>query len=119
MVGPSTHRRTCRRLEHALGNSRRIFRTDGHEAKYGSDSMHRFLKHELDQYLRGRAGEIRKERPVVLVQNEPYVWYQKGGQVMYTLADYIGEGKLNLALHNFLLQYRYGQRERLAERPLP
>jgi ABC-2 type transport system permease protein len=28
--------------------------------KYGSDNMHRFLKHELDQYLRGRAGEIRK-----------------------------------------------------------
>ncbi len=75
--------------------------------KYGSDSMHRFLKHELDQYLRGRAGEIRKERPVVLVQNEPYVWYQKGGQVMYTLADYIGEDKLNLALHTFLMQYRY------------
>jgi ABC-2 type transport system permease protein len=75
--------------------------------KYGSDNMHRFLKHELDQYLRGRAGEIRKERPVVLVQNEPYVWYQKGGHVMYTLADYIGEDKLNLALHNFLMQYRY------------
>src|SRR6202042_3675570 len=77
------------------------------QQKYGSDNMHRFLKHELDGYLRGRAGEIRKERPVVLVQNEPYVWYQKGGQVMYTLADYIGEDKLNLALHNFLMQYRY------------
>lgn len=43
----------------------------------------------------------------MLVQNEPYVWYQKGGQVMYTLADHIGEDKLNLALHNFLMQYRY------------
>jgi aminopeptidase N len=41
------------------------------------------------------------------VQNEPYVWYQKGGQVMYTLADYIGEEKVDLALHNFLMQYRY------------
>ena len=77
------------------------------QKKYGSDNMHRFLKHELDGYLRGRAGEIRKERPVVLVQNEPYVWYQKGGQVMYTLADYLGEDKVNLALHNFLMQYRY------------
>jgi hypothetical protein len=75
--------------------------------KYGGDNMHRFLKHELDGYLRGRAGELRKEQPVVLVQNEPYVWYQKGGHVMYTLADYIGEDKLNLALHNFLMQYRY------------
>jgi ABC-2 type transport system permease protein len=75
--------------------------------KYGRDNMHRFLKHELDGYLRGRAGEVRRERAVALVQSEPYVWYQKGGQVMYTLADYIGEDKLNLALHNFLMQRRY------------
>ena len=87
--------------------------------KYGSDNMHRFLKHELDQYLRGRAGEIRKERSVVLVQNEPYVRYQKGGQVMYTLADYIGEDKLNLALHNFLMQYRYANANDSQSGPYP
>jgi hypothetical protein len=75
--------------------------------KYGRDLMHRYLRHELDRYLRGRAGETRHEPPLALVQREPYVWYQKGGQVLYTLADYIGEDKLNLALHNFLMQYRY------------
>jgi ABC-2 type transport system permease protein len=42
-----------------------------------------------------------------MVQREQYVWYKKGGQILYTLADYIGEDKLNLALHNFLMQYRY------------
>jgi hypothetical protein len=26
---------------------------------------------------------------------------------LYTLADYIGEDKMNLALHNFLMQYRF------------
>ena len=87
--------------------------------KYGSDNMHRFLKHELDGYLRGRAGEIRKERALVLVQNEPYVWYQKGGQVMYTLADYIGEDKVNLALHNFLMQYRYANANDSQSGPYP
>jgi len=75
--------------------------------KYGRDLMHRYLRHELDRYLRGRAGETRHEPPLALVQREDYVWYQKGGQVLYTLADYIGEDKLNLALHNFLMQYRY------------
>jgi ABC-2 type transport system permease protein len=89
------------------------------QRKYGRDNMHRFLKHELDGYLRGRAGEIRRERPVVLVQNEPYVWYQKGGQVMYTLADYIGEDKLNLALHNFLMQYRYANANDSQSGPYP
>jgi ABC-2 type transport system permease protein len=75
--------------------------------KYGRDLMHRYLRHELDAYLRGRAGEIRHEPPLALVQREQYVWYQKGGQILYTLADYIGEDKLNLALHNFLMQYRF------------
>ena len=75
--------------------------------KYGKDYMHRVLKHFLDQYLRGRTGEVRHEPPLAQVQNEPYVWYQKGGQIMYTLADYIGEDKVDLALHNFLMQYRY------------
>jgi ABC-2 type transport system permease protein len=75
--------------------------------KYGRDLMHRYLRHELDRYLRGRSGEVRHEPPLALVQREDYVWYQKGGQILYTLADYIGEDKLNLALHNFLVQYRY------------
>ncbi len=77
------------------------------QKKYGKDYMHRVLHYFLDSYLRGRAGEVRRERPLALVEREPYVWYQKGGQVMYTLADYIGEDKIDLALHNFLMEYRY------------
>jgi hypothetical protein len=77
------------------------------QQKYGKDYMHRVLRHFLDRYLRGRSEEVRHERPLALVEREPYVWYDKGGQIMYTLADYIGEDKVNLALHNFLLQYRY------------
>jgi ABC-2 type transport system permease protein len=86
---------------------------------YGRDKMHRFLRHELDTYLRGRAGEVRHEPPLALVQREPYVWYQKGGQIMYTLADYIGEDKVNLALHNFLVQYRYANAGNTETTPYP
>ena len=87
--------------------------------KYGRDKMRRFLRHELDGYLRGRGGEVRHEPPLALVQREPYVWYQKGGQIMYTLADYIGEDKVNLALHNFLMQYRYANANTAQEVPYP
>ncbi len=87
--------------------------------KYGRDKMHRFLRHELDAYLRGRGGEVRHEPPLALVQREPYVWYQKGGQIMYTLADYIGEDKVNLALHNFLTQYRYANASNTQTTPYP
>ena len=77
------------------------------EKKYGADNMHKFLRHELDTYLRGRSGEIRKEPPLAMVQREPYVWYQKGGLVMYTLANYIGEDRVNAALKKFLQEYAH------------
>ena len=77
------------------------------EKKYGMEMVRKALRHELDRYLRGRAGEIRHEPPIVLVQREPYVWYNKGSLVMYALADYIGEDQLNTGLRNFLLQNRY------------
>jgi ABC-2 type transport system permease protein len=75
--------------------------------KYGKDYMRKVLRHDLDRYLRGRAGEVRHEPPLALVQREPYVWYYKGGQIMYTLADYIGEDKVDNALGAFLMKCRY------------
>jgi ABC-2 type transport system permease protein len=89
------------------------------QKKYGRDNMHKFLRHELDRYLRGRSGEVRHESPLALVQREPYVWYQKGGQIMYTLADYIGEDKVDLALHNFLMERRYANATDSQSAPYP
>ncbi|MFT4111207.1 ABC transporter permease/M1 family aminopeptidase [Silvibacterium sp.] len=79
------------------------------EHKYGDAQMRRFLRHELDAYLRGRAGEVRHEPPLVLVQDEPYVWYRKGSLVLYALSDYIGEDKLNDALGQYLRDNRYAK----------
>ena len=87
--------------------------------KYGADNIHKFLKFEVDRYLRDRAGEIRREPPLVLVQREPYVWYQKGGLVMYTLADYIGEDRVNAALKKFLAQYGYANATSTRSEPYP
>jgi ABC-2 type transport system permease protein len=87
--------------------------------RYGAENMHKFLRYELDRYLRGRGAEVRREEPLAQVQQEAYVWYQKGGQVMYTLADYIGEDKVDLALHNFLMQYRYANANDAQSGPYP
>jgi ABC-2 type transport system permease protein len=77
------------------------------EKKYGEENIRKFLRYELDRYLRGRAGETRHEPPLALVQREPYVWYQKGALVLYALSDYIGEDKLNGALRGYLEKNRY------------
>ena len=89
------------------------------QKKYGDDQMRKFLSHELDGYLRGRSGERRREPPLAQVQREAYVWYQKGSLIFYALSDYIGEDKVNLALHNFLMQYRYANAEDNQTGPYP
>jgi ABC-2 type transport system permease protein len=87
--------------------------------KYGKDYMRKVLQYFLDQYLSGRASEVRHEPPLALVQREPYVWYQKGGQILYTLADYIGEDRIDNALRNFLTQYRYANANNQLDQPYP
>ncbi len=70
------------------------------EHRYGSDNLQRFLKYDLDRYLRGRASESKKEN-VFINCNRPYQWYQKGSLILYALKDYIGEDKLNGAIRSF------------------
>jgi len=72
------------------------------EKEYGRDKMRKFLRHELNGYLRGRGGELVAEMPLMLVENQPYVHYRKGSLVMYALRDFIGEENVNAALSNVI-----------------
>jgi aminopeptidase N len=74
---------------------------------FGAAKMKRFLKYELDRYLRGRGLERKKEVPLVRVENQPYIHYEKGSLVMYALQDYIGEEALNRALSAYLRAVRF------------
>jgi len=77
------------------------------EKLHGPAGIRRFLKRELDQYLRSRGGEVIEELPLIRVENQPYIHYQKGGIVMYLLADRMGEGKVNAALRKLLADYAF------------
>lgn len=72
------------------------------EREYGPDQMRKFLRYDLDGYLRGRGTERENEEPLLRVQNQPYIHYQKGALAFYALRDHIGEAKLNAALARFL-----------------
>lgn len=79
------------------------------EREYGPERMRKFLKYELDAYLRGRGGEIVEELPLFKVESsQGYVHYRKGSLVMYRLKDELGEETVNLALRNFLAKHRFG-----------
>jgi ABC-2 type transport system permease protein len=68
------------------------------EKEYGREHMRRFLKYELDEYLSGRGGEIIEELPLMRVENQPYIHYNKGSLIFYRLREAIGEDKVNRAL---------------------
>jgi hypothetical protein len=76
--------------------------------KYGEGMMHKFLEYEMDRYLRSRGSERMRENPLVSVDpNQGYIHYQKGGIVLYHLAEMIGEERVNAALASVIQQYAY------------
>ncbi|MDQ3556579.1 MAG: hypothetical protein M3409_07350 [Gemmatimonadota bacterium] len=77
------------------------------EKEYGRGQMRKFLRYELDRYLSGRAFERRREQPLLLAENQPYIHYNKGSLVMYALRDYIGEEAVNGALARILRDKRF------------
>ncbi len=73
---------------------------------YGADKMRRFLKYELDSYLRNRGNEAIEELPLARVENQGYIHYRKGSVVLYLLQDRLGEARVNAMLAGLLRRYR-------------
>ncbi|MCY7408815.1 MAG: hypothetical protein LH473_00950, partial [Chitinophagales bacterium] len=74
---------------------------------YGKEHMQKFLKYEMDRYLRSRGREAIKEEPLLKVENQGYVHYQKGSVVMYYLQQMIGEEAVNASLKNMIDSFAY------------
>ncbi len=77
------------------------------EKKYGKDKIRKFLKYELDRYLRGRSVEALEEMPLYRSENQQYIHYRKGSVIMMSLKDKLGEQRLNKALQDFLVKFKY------------
>jgi len=79
------------------------------EKEFGKDKMKKFLKYEMDGYLRGRSREFEAERPLMKTESQQYIHYQKASVVMYYLKEMIGEDKVNEALRTLLDSFAYKQ----------
>lgn len=77
------------------------------EKKYGPEKIRKFLKYELDRYLRGRSVENIEEMPLMRSENQSYIHYRKGSVVMMALKDRLGESRLNQSLQSFLAEFKY------------
>lgn len=76
--------------------------------EYGPDMMHKFLRYEMDLYLRARGTERNKERPLLSVDpDQGYIHYRKGSVALYYLSEMIGEQRINAALKEIIDLYAY------------
>ena len=77
------------------------------EKEYGRQAMRKFLKYERDNYLRGRGQEESGELPLMRVEDQQYIHYNKGSVVMYGLKDLIGEDRVNEAYRDFIDSFAF------------
>lgn len=76
------------------------------EKKYGKMYLRKFFKDESQLYFvnKDRNG---KEQTLAQAVDQPYVYYQKGGLVLYAIKEMIGEQRLNSALVRLLKAHAY------------
>lgn len=77
------------------------------EEIYGPEQIRKFLKYELDGYLRRRGSERLEELPLARVENQGYIHYQKGALAMYLLKEELGVEVVDRTLRRLLAQYAF------------
>jgi ABC-2 type transport system permease protein len=77
------------------------------EKMFGKAQIRKFLKYELDAYLRNRSGDVVEEVPLGRVENQQYIHYRKGAVVMYFLKEELGEDVVDRALRRLLADYAF------------
>ena len=77
------------------------------ERLYGPEHVRRFLSNELDSYLRARGTEVLEELPLIRVEDQPYIHYNKGALVMYFLRNEVGETVVNRSLQRLIEQFGF------------
>src|SRR5580658_235617 len=73
----------------------------------GKKQIRKFLKYELDSYLRDRGGDVVEEVPLMRVEDQPYIHYRKGAVVMYFLKEEVGEAVVDRTLQRLLAEFAF------------
>ncbi|WP_111706271.1 ABC transporter permease/M1 family aminopeptidase [Lutibacter citreus] len=77
------------------------------EHQHGKKKMRKYLKEALDDYLKGRTVEKKRESPLMYNDGQMYIHYKKGSLVFYALSDYLGEENLNSAIKKYVEKVKF------------
>jgi len=79
------------------------------EQEYGRPHMRKFMKYEADKYQRVRGSEAIGESPLLTVENQGYIHYNKGSVMLYGLREFLGEDVLNQAFRHMVDSFGYAE----------
>ncbi|WP_299241619.1 M1 family aminopeptidase [uncultured Aquimarina sp.] len=79
---------------------------------YPEEKIQRFLEFQKETYNKKRKKSKIEEPSLALVENQDYIYYNKGALAMYTLQERIGEDQVNKALQAFIEDW-HGQKGKL------
>lgn len=79
------------------------------EQEYGRPHMRKFMKYEADKYQNARGSEAIGESPLLTVENQGYIHYNKGSVMLYGLREFLGEDVLNQAYRHMVDSFRYAE----------
>jgi ABC-type transport system involved in multi-copper enzyme maturation permease subunit len=71
------------------------------------DQLRDALEYTLYNYLGWRSAGSVNEPPLMRVENQNWIGYQKGARAMYLLQERMGEDAINRALRSLLARYRF------------
>ncbi len=75
------------------------------EKEYGKEALSKIRRYEYDRYFKGIKREVQEEKPLHLVEDQPYIHYGKGLLNMYALQHFISEDSVNSALQRVTAKY--------------
>ncbi len=79
------------------------------EQEYGKPHMRKFMKYEADKYQNARSSEAIGESPLLTVENQGYIHYNKGSVMLYGLREFIGEDRMNQAFRHMVDSFGYAE----------
>jgi hypothetical protein len=79
------------------------------EKEYGKAHMRKFLKYEGDKYQNARGSEAIGETPLMQVENQGYIHYNKASVVLYCMRDFLSEDTLNKAFRALVDSFAYAE----------
>ncbi len=79
------------------------------EQEYGRAHMRKFLKYEGDKYQNARGSEAMGEMPLMRVENQGYIHYNKASVILYGMREFLGEDTLNKAFRALVDSFGYAE----------